>query len=308
MTRPPPSFPIAEVDELVTIRDLLRYTVSAMTRQGTFFGHGFPDAMTEAAYLLGWGLDLPPGSVHDFLDARVTAAEREHLVEMLRRRIDDRVPAPYITREAWLGEHRFYVDERALVPRSFLADLLANSLSPWIPSPEEIGTVLDLCTGSGCLAVLAAFAFPNARVDAVDISPDALAVAERNVAEYGLEDRVHPLHSDLFAELGGRTYDVILCNPPYVDDAAMRSLPDEYRREPALALAGGQDGLDTIRRLLAEAANHLHADGVLVTEVGHDRPALERAYPETPFTWLSTHAGDDFVFLLAREQLPGRSR
>jgi ribosomal protein L3 glutamine methyltransferase len=211
---------------------------------------------------------------------------------------------PYLTGEAWIGDFRFFVDRRVLIPRSFIGDLLLEGLSPWVPDLDAVGTALDLCTGSGCLAILMAHAFPNADVDAADLSPAAIDVAHRNVGEYGCGDRVHLVQSDLFAALAGKRYDVIVSNPPYVDAPSMAELPREFRHEPELALAAGDDGLDLVRRILAEAGDHLNPAGVLIVEIGHNRAALEAAYPDTPFTWLSTHAGDDFVFLLGRDQLP----
>lgn len=214
------------------------------------------------------------------------------------------MPAAYLAREAWLGEHRFYVDERVIVPRSHIAELLGEGLVPWVADPLAVRSALDLCTGSGCLAVLLALAFPGAEVDGSDLSADALAVARRNVADYGLEQRVRPVKSDVFDALAGRSYDLIVSNPPYVTAEAMRRLPPEYRHEPRMALAAGRDGLDVVRRILAQARAHLSAGGVLVVEVGGGREVLERAFPGLPFTWLETSAGPDFVFLLTREQLP----
>ena len=223
---------------------------------------------------------------------------------MIERRVRERIPAAYLTHEAWLGEHRFYVDERVIVPRSFIAELLHEQLAPWVDTPDEVMHALDLCTGSGCLAILAALAFPNAEVDAVDLSRDALDVAARNIADYGLADRIELLESDLFAALGGRTYDVILSNPPYVNAESVAALPPEYQAEPALALGSGEDGLDATRQILAAAKAHLNPGGLLVVEIGHNRDALEAAYPAQPFTWLDTEGGDQFVFMLRREDLP----
>ena len=217
--------------------------------------------------------------------------------------MQERTPAAYLTREAWLGEFRFYVDERTIVPRSFIAELLREGLSPWIADTGRVHGVLDLCTGSGCLAVLAAHAFPEARVDAADLSAEALQVARRNVKDYALGKRLRLVQSDLFDRLARRSYDLILSNPPYVNAAAMRALPLEYRREPRLALAGGRDGLVLVHRMLAQAASHLSPKGLLVVEIGHNRAALEKAYPRLPFTWLDTSAGEDYVFMLKKEDL-----
>ena len=291
-------------DELSTLRDLMRFAVSRFNEACLFFGHGTDNAWDEAAYLLLHSLHLPVDSLDPYMDARLTAAERAAALELIRRRIAERLPAAYLTREAWLGDYRFYVDERVIVPRSHIAELLREQLTPWINDPWAVGRVLDLCTGSGCLAILAAHAFPEALVDAVDISPDALAVARRNVADYALESRLELIESDAFTGLAGRRYDVIISNPPYVNAESMDTLPHEYRQEPELALASGEDGLDFTRIILAQAAAHLNPGGLLVVEIGHNRDALEAAYPDTPFTWLDTEAGDRYVFMLRREELP----
>ncbi|MBI1175100.1 MAG: 50S ribosomal protein L3 N(5)-glutamine methyltransferase [Sideroxydans sp.] len=288
---------------LHTLRDWLRFAVSAFSEAGLSFGHGSASAYDEAAYLILHTLHLPLDTLEPFLDAQLTQGEKDALRGMLEQRVQKRVPAAYLTHEAWLGDFRFYVDERVIVPRSFIAELLRDQFVPWVADPESVTRVLDLCTGSGCLAILAAHAFPNAVVDAVDISPDALAVAHRNVADYGLQDRVHLVESNLFAQLPGRQYDLIISNPPYVDAAAVAVLPAEYRHEPELALGSGIDGLDATREILRHAAAHLVPDGVLAVEIGHNRDALEAAYPELPFTWLDVAAGDEFVFLLHREDL-----
>ncbi|MDA0189769.1 MAG: 50S ribosomal protein L3 N(5)-glutamine methyltransferase [Proteobacteria bacterium] len=293
-------------EELLTLRDLLRFAVSRFNEAGLFFGHGSDNAWDEAAYLLLHSLHLPLERLEPFLDARLTRSELESALRVIERRVIERVPAAYLTREAWLGDHRFYVDERVIVPRSFIAELLHEQLAPWIDDPWAVGRALDLCTGSGCLAILAAHAFPEAQVDAVDISPDALAVAARNVADYGLGERVRLIHADLFAGVAGQRYDVIISNPPYVNAESVAALPEEYRKEPAIALGSGHDGLDLTRRILAEAADHLTPGGLLIVEIGHNRDELEAAYPETPFTWLDTAAGDQYVFMLRREELPAR--
>lgn len=290
--------------ELSTLRDLLRFSVSRFNEAGLFFGHGSDNAWDEAAYLLLHTLHLPLDRLEPFLEARLTSDERSAALRIIERRISERLPAAYLTNEAWLGEHRFYVDQRVIVPRSFIAELLREQLEPWIDDPWAVGRVLDMCTGSGCLAILAAHAFPEAQVDAVDISPDALAVAKRNVADYGLESRLRLVESNVFAGLAGQRYDLIISNPPYVNAESMATLPKEYRCEPQLALASGEDGLDLARILLKEAGEHLNPGGLLVVEIGHNRDALETAFPNTPFTWLDTSAGDQHVFLLHREELP----
>ena len=286
-----------------TVRDLLRYGVSSMTAAHAFFGHGSHNAYDEAAYLVLHALHLPLDTLEPFLDARLTDAEINSAMEILDRRAKLRIPAAYLTQEAWLGEHRFYVDERVIVPRSFIAEMLPVRLSPWIDDPDHVLSVLDMCTGSGCLAILAALAFPQARVDAVDVSPDALEVARHNLRDYHLESRVTLLESDMFSALASQRYDLIISNPPYVDKPSMIALPKEYRAEPELALAGGDDGLRFVRTLLRQARGHLNRGGKLVVELGHNRAALEAVHPDLPFTWLETSAGSDLVFLLDQDQL-----
>jgi ribosomal protein L3 glutamine methyltransferase len=292
-----------DTESLVTVRDWLRFAVSRFNEAQLFFGHGSDNAFDEAAYLILHTLHLPLDRLDPFLDASLTHSEAEQVQAVIERRVRERVPAAYLTHEAWLGEHRFYVDERVIVPRSFIAELLHEQLAPWIDDPENVSRALDLCTGSGCLAILAALAFPNAEVDAVDLSKDALEVAARNVADYGLQDRVEPIESDLFAALDGRSYDLIISNPPYVNAESVAALPPEYQAEPALALGSGEDGLDATRQILAQAKVHLNPGGLLVVEIGHNRDALEAAYPALPFTWLDTASGDQFVFMLRREDL-----
>lgn len=289
--------------ELFTLRDWLRYAVSRFEEAGLFFGHGTQNSFDEAVWLVLSALHLPHDRLEIFLDAVITEDERRHLLHLIERRTIERIPLAYLLREAWLGEFKFYVDERVIVPRSFIAELLRDQLAPWVENPEEVTSVADICTGSGCLAILAAHAFPNAEVDAVDISDEALAVARRNIADYGLEDHVTAVNSDMLSALAGRKYDLIISNPPYVNAPSMDGLPPEYRREPQLALASGSDGLDHVRLLLAEAADHLHPGGLLIVEIGHNRDDLEHAFPQLPFTWMEVSAGDQFVFLLTREQL-----
>jgi ribosomal protein L3 glutamine methyltransferase len=289
--------------ELETLRDWLRFAVSRFAQAGLSFGHGFANAYDEAIYLLLHTLHLPLDRVDPFLDAKLTHAERNDLAALLTRRIEERVPAAYLTREAWLGEFRFYVDERVLIPRSFIAELLADGLAPHVVEPGAVSSALDLCTGSGCLAVLLAHAFPAADIDAADLSSDALAVAQRNVSDYGLAGRINLIRSDLFDNVPEKSYDVIICNPPYVTTMAMEELPREYRHEPELALAGGDDGMDAVRTILREAPRFLETEGVLVVEVGHSRIGAEAAFPRMPFLWLSTPSSADSVFLLKREEI-----
>ncbi|HSM98289.1 MAG TPA: 50S ribosomal protein L3 N(5)-glutamine methyltransferase [Gallionella sp.] len=289
--------------DLHTVRDYLRFAVSRFNQAKLFFGHGSSDAYDEAAYLILHTLHLPLDRLEPFLDARLTDSERAEVLNIIHRRVEHRIPAAYLTHQAFLGEFGFYVDERVIVPRSFISELLLEQLSPWIAEPEAITDVLDLCTGSGCLAILAAHAFPYARVDAVDLSSAALAVAERNVADYELQDRVSLIESDMFAKLDDKQYDLIISNPPYVDAESVAALPQEYLHEPRLALGSGRDGLDATRIILKHAAQHLTENGILVVEIGHNRDALEAAYPDLPFTWLDVSAGDEFVFMLHRNDL-----
>lgn len=286
-----------------TVRDVLRYAVSRFNAEGLSFGHGTQNAFDEAAYLILFTLDLPLDRLDPFLDARLLPDEMAKVLDIVDARIDTRKPAAYLTHEAWLADRPFYVDERVIVPRSFIAELLRERLAPWVAKPDHVKRVLDLCTGGGSLAILAAEAFPGAEVDAVDVSPEALDVAHINVEGYGLEGRVFPIESDGFAALKKQRYDLILSNPPYVNAEGMAGLPDEYRHEPALALGSGEDGLDFVRRILKDARNHLTPDGLLVVEIGHNRAALERAFPGMKFGWAKVSAGENFVFVLKATQL-----
>lgn len=289
---------------LHTIRDCVRLAVSQFHHADLYFGHGTSGAWEEACYLASFALKLPLPQFADFLDARLLPSECQTLLGLYQTRINSRKPAAYLTQEAWLGDFRFYVDERVIVPRSFIAEILRDdSLSPWISDPDNVNCVLDLCTGSGCLAILAAHTFAFAAVDAVDISPAALEVAALNIDQYGLDDQIAAINSDLFSQLQERRYDVILSNPPYVDGEAMRDLPHEYQHEPSLALAGGEDGLELVHRILQQAPEHLTPGGILLVEIGHNRALLEAVYPALPFKWLNTASGDEFVFLLTREDL-----
>jgi ribosomal protein L3 glutamine methyltransferase len=275
-------------DELVTIRDWLRWAVSRFNESELFFGHGTDNAWDEAVWLVLATLHLPRDTLEPWLDAHLTKSERLTLLNNLQQRVVHRLPTAYLVQEAWLGPYRFYVDQRVIVPRSYFAELLESGFAPWVEDAESVGSALDLCTGSGCLAILMAHAFPNAEVDAIDISSDALAVARRNIADYALEDRVQAVESDLFAAVRGKRYDLILSNPPYVTSEAMEALPAEYRHEPALALAAGADGLDVVRRILAQAREHLNPGGVLAIEVGHNQDLVTDAFPELPAVWLDT--------------------
>ncbi len=292
----------------ITVRDLIANAHARFKRARLAFGHGTTNAWDEAVYLVLHALKLPPDRLTPFLARNVTATEHQSALRLIEERIRCRVPAAYLTREAWLGDYRFYVDERAIVPRSYLAELLHARLAPWIAQPACIKHALDLCTGSGCLAVLLAKSFPAARVDAVDISRPALAVARRNITAYHLQRRVRLLQSDLFSAVRGERYDLIVANPPYVSAAVMHKLPPEYRHEPQLALAGGTDGFDAVRVILDEAAQQLTPDGLLVVEVGHNRKRLEAVSPHLPFVWPQTSGGDDCVFMLECRDLAGAAR
>ncbi len=290
--------------QLHTFSDLLRFSVSRLNEAGLFFGHGSSNAYDEAAYLILHTLHLPPDQMETFLDARLTNMEVSQVLGIVKRRALEKIPAAYLTHEAWLGDFSFYVDKRVLIPRSFIAELLREQLSPWVSDPSSVHSVLDLCTGSGCLAILLAHAFENATIDATDISDEALEVANKNVEDYDLNPRVHLLQSDLFGALEGRLYDLIISNPPYVNAESMASLPEEYRHEPRSALASGNDGLEATKEILKRAADYLTNEGMLIVEIGHNRAALEESFPQTPFTWLETSAGDGFVFMLTRDHLP----
>jgi ribosomal protein L3 glutamine methyltransferase len=293
--------------ELVTVRDWLRYAVSRFNRAKIFCGHGVTNTFDEAAWLILATLALPPDQLDPFLDACIPGDEREALLHNIERRVIERIPTAYLVNEAWLGDFHFYVDQRVIVPRSFFAELLDQRLAPWVEQPESLTSALDLCTGSGCLAIVMAEAFPNADIVAADISPAALEVAEHNITEHQLDDRIELVESDLFARLDERLFDLILCNPPYVTAEAMAELPPEYLHEPQMALAAGEDGLDIVRRLIAEAPRHLYPEGILAVEVGHNRHLVEDAFPHLPFTWLATEGCADGVFLLHRKDLPPQS-
>jgi ribosomal protein L3 glutamine methyltransferase len=292
------------VEELLSIRDWIRYAVSQFEASDIFYGHGTDNSYDEAVWLIMSGLHLPTETLDNFLDATITTDERKHLAYLIEQRVTKHTPTAYLVREAWLHDFKFYVDERVIVPRSFIAELLLDdSLNPWIEFPEMVQSAADICTGSGCLGVLLAHTFPSAAVDVIDISADAIAVSNINIANYGLEAQVTAIQSDMFAALSDKTYDVIISNPPYVDEPSMAQLPEEYRNEPQLALGSGKAGLDHTHTLLREAANYLNDDGVLIVEIGHNRDALYEAYPNMPFTWLDTSGGDQFVFIITKEDL-----
>jgi ribosomal protein L3 glutamine methyltransferase len=291
------------IDELITLRDWLRWIMSRFSEADLFFGHGTDNAWDEAIWLLLAALKLPQGRLEPFLDARLTRTERLTVWNALQQRIVRRLPTAYIVQEAWLGPFRFYVDERVIVPRSYFAELLEDGMAPWVEDPEKITSALDLCTGSGCLAILMAHTFPHAKIDAIDLSSDALVVARRNIAAYDLSDKVQVIESDLFTAVAGKKYDLILSNPPYVTAAAMAVLPAEYRHEPVLALAAGHDGLDIVRRILEEGANYLNPGGFIAIEVGHNRELVETAFPHLSMIWLDTTTSSEKIFLVSRESL-----
>lgn len=288
--------------DLFTVRDFLRFAMSAFTRHQVHFGHGTDNAMDESAYLVLQAMDLPPDLGEEWMGSNLSSTERHHLANLLRRRCIERVPTAYLVNRAWFAGLPFRADARALVPRSPLAEPIQQGFTPWV-DPERVERILDLCTGGGCIALACAHYFPDAIVDGVDLSADALELARLNRADLGLEDRVELLEGDLFAPVAGRRYDLIVSNPPYVDAQDMSELPAEHLHEPRMALAAGEDGLDIVRRILREAPDHLNEGGVLIVEVGNSLVHVENAWPEIPFTWMHFEHGEDGVFMLTREQL-----
>lgn len=291
----------AAVAELLTIRDYMRWATSRFNAAGLYFGHGTDNAWDEAAHLILSAIHLPWNCDRDLLSARLTSEERRHIVHLIERRIDERIPAPYLTGEAWFCGLPFHVDERVLVPRSPIGELIEQGFEPWLQTYP--GRILDLCTGGGCIGIACAMQFGDAEVVLSDISADALQVAASNIQRHELSDQVSCIESDLFAGLGTQTFDLIVSNPPYVNAEDLANMPAEFQAEPAIALGSGADGLDFTRRLLREARHHLSDDGLLVVEVGNSWPALEAAYPQVPFTWIEFEQGGHGVFVLTAGQL-----
>lgn len=293
------------VSELHTILDLVRWSVSRFNEAGLFYGHGTDNPWDEAVSLVLQLLHLPqnlPLQTGDQLfHSRLSSVEKLNIIEMIMRRVNERIPAAYLTNQAWFCELPFYVDERVLIPRSPFAELIQNKFDAWL-SYEPL-TILDLCTGGGCIAIALAYAFENAQVDAVDISPDALDVAEMNINEHGLSERVFPIQSDLMAALKGQSYDLIVCNPPYVDAEDMDDLPDEFHHEPELALAAGEDGLDLVDTILRQAPEFLSEGGWLFVEVGNSEVHMPVKYPELPITWVDFENGGNGVFAINKADL-----
>lgn len=292
------------LNELSSIRDWLRYAVSQFEDSDVFFGHGTSNAYDEAVWLIFGFLHLPHDTIENFLDAHLTSKEKKDLSFLIEKRINDKIPTAYLLNEAWLRNYKFYVDERVIVPRSLIAESLSENLYPWIYDPEKIYSALDLCTGSGCLGIMMAHSFQNAKIDLVDVSEKALQVAEINVNHYGLHDRTELIHSDLFNALKGKKYDLIISNPPYVNQTSVDSFPMEFLKEPSMALGSGEDGLDHTIRIIHEAKQYLNDDGILIVEIGHNKEVLLNKFRKLQFQWLDVSLGNDFVFVLQKSQLP----
>ena len=285
-----------------TVADFIGWTERRFAGAGLYFGHGTDNPLDEAAWLVGSALKLTPHELEAHLEDEPTPPQQDTIRALVDSRIRTRQPLAYLLKEAWFAGLKFYVDERVIVPRSLTAEFIAERFQPWI-DPARVRRILDLCTGSGCMAIACAYAFPEATVDAADISEAALAVARINVEHHGLSERVRLVRSDLFSALKAERYDLIVTNPPYVAQVEMAALPPEYRHEPALALASGAQGLDTVTRILADAPAQLNPGGILVAEVGNSAERLQEKFPAVPFTWLTTSAGDESVFLLTAELL-----
>lgn len=290
------------IEELLSIKDFIRWGYSQLNQSGAYFGHGTDNALDDIYALIMQALHLPFDMPDSYHDTRLTIAERSKIVEWLEQRVKNRVPTAYLSNEAWFAHLPFYVDERVLIPRSPIAELIDAEFSPWLQA-DNVHRILDLCTGSGCIAIACAYAFPEARVDAADISTDALDVTRLNIEKHGLADQVTAIESDVFVNIPGAKYDLIVSNPPYVSQQEMQALPDEYRHEPALGLEAGDDGLDIVHRILAQAGDYLAGNGILIVEVGNSEAALVQAYPDVPFLWLDFARGGEGVFMLTAEQV-----
>jgi ribosomal protein L3 glutamine methyltransferase len=290
------------VNTFTTVRDFLRWGYSLFNEHDLCYGHGTDNSWDEIVHLVYATLHFSPDSDQDFLDAKLLNSEKKLLAERIQIRVEKRTPVSYLTNEAWFCGLSFYVDERVIIPRSPMAELIEAEFSPWVES-GKINKILDLCTGSACIAIACSANFPDAEVDAVDISEEALAVAKKNVSQYGLEDTVNLIHSDLFKNLPRKQYDVIISNPPYVPESVYDALPNEYMHEPSLALKAGKDGLKTVDEILKQAGKYLTPNGILIVEVGELQPLVEQAYPAIPFTWLQFEHGEDGVFLLTAQEL-----
>lgn len=284
------------IDELHTLGDFIRWGASQFNKAQLFFGHGTDNAIDESVVLVSHALHLPREIPDILWHTRLTYSEKRTVLELLNRRVQERIPAPYLTYQAWFANMPFYIDQRVLIPRSPTAELIERGFEPWV-KPDRVKRVLDLCTGSGCIAIATAMlAFPDAEVDAVDVSPDALEVAQQNINKYKLEECIHTVHSDLFSNLAGIHYDLIICNPPYADAQELQAMPDEYHHEPRIGLEAGEDGLFFVKKILREAAQYLTPQGVLIVEVGLSQASLVEQYPDVPFLWLEFQHGGEGVF------------
>ena len=287
---------------LRTIRDFIRFAVTTLEGSAATYGQGTESAFDEACFLVLRALSLPLNSLDFFADASVTQAEREKIIYYIDRRAKQRIPSSYLLNEAWLRDYKFFVDKSVLIPRSHISDIIFDQIDAWFPPQSDINQILDLCTGSGCLAILAAERFPEATVTCSDLSAEAIEVAQKNINDYELNTQISAVQSDLFENVEGK-FDLIISNPPYVDQKSMEQLPPEFKHEPHIALHGGDDGTDLLSQIIEAAPAYLNDEGILIMEVGRDREALERRFPKLAFTWIETQSGRDFVFLLTRADL-----